>query len=84
MNKEEYFHIPFAHPGANKNASMFMGVDHADGPDTTHIRTEAKPGPWAGWPGNLNPIELMMSSTAKDRLGFPTHRNIIDAEFEMA
>ena len=29
------------------------------------------------------PIELMMSNTARDSLGFPTYRDIIDVEFEM-
>ena len=32
--------------------------------------------------GIATPIDLMMSTTAKDSLGFPTHREIIDAEFE--
>ena len=33
--------------------------------------------------GIATPIDLMISTTAKDRLGFPTHRKIIDAEFTM-
>jgi len=54
------------------------------------------PNDWEGWPKKpnpaqfehgpanskpLNPVEKLSSRTAKDRLGFPTFRKIIDAKY---
>ena len=87
MNKK-IFILPTS-PNRSPNLNFFLYEKYGHEPEPTPIHTEVRfehgrQGIRVGTlKGIATPIDLMMSTTAKDRLGFPTHRKIIDAEFTM-
>ncbi len=73
---------PFENPSGNVRVGTLRGIkfEHDLNPAGFTTKVYHQQGVFAR---KISPVFLMQSRTARDQLGFPTYREIINAEFEM-